>query len=612
MRKIILFKLLIVTGITTFSQKNNYWQQKVDYSMDIVMDEDKNQYHGNQKLIYTNNSPDTIKWVFYHLYFNAFQPNSMMDVRSRTIKDPDPRVADRIFNLKEDEIGYQKVNSLTQDGKPVKYTSTGTILEVELMKPILPGKSSTFQMDFDAQIPLQIRRSGRDNKEDIRFSMTQWYPKMVEYDYEGWHANPYIGREFHGVWGDFDVKINMDKSYVLGATGYIQNPNEVGYGYETGSIKENKSDRLTWHFNAPNVHDFSWVADPDFTHTQTKLDNGTELHFLYQADSNTTNWDSLPKYTKRIFEIMNENFGEYPYKQYTVAQGGDGGMEYPMMTLITGHRSQRSLVGVTIHEAIHSWYQHLLATNEAQFAWMDEGFTSFASGFVSDKLYPKYTPYIGNYRAYFNLVESGDLEALTTHADHFESNQAYGVAAYSMGLIFLNQLKYIVGEEVFMKGMKRYFNDWKYKHPTANDFVRIMEKEANMELSWYLEQWMETTNTIDYGIKWLQEEKGQTNLILERKGNLPMPLDVHIRYKDGKEEWVNIPLRIMRGQKKAESNMENFKIAEDWPWTFPTYQLTLDAKIEEIESIEIDPTRRMADVDRSNNVYPSVSNTTFK
>jgi hypothetical protein len=613
MKRSISFAVLAVFSISIWAQ--NYWQQEVAYEMFIDMNVEKNQFEGHQKLTYTNNSPDTLNKVFYHLYFNAFQPNSMMDVRSRLIADPDRRVGSRILNLTEDEIGYQKIDKLTQDGKKLQFNIEGTILEVTLAKPLLPGTSTVFEMDFSAQVPLQVRRSGRDNIEEIRYSMTQWYPKMVEYDFQGWNANPYIGREFHGVWGSFDVKISIDKSYILGSTGYVQNPEVVQHGYGSGksALPTTQGEKLTWHFNAPLVHDFAWVADPDFMHTTSQLDNGTVLHFLYQPDTNYLGWDSLPHYGKRIFEIMNSNFGEYPYKQYTVAQGGDGGMEYPMLTLITGKRSKGSLIGVTIHEANHSWYQHLLATNEALYPWMDEGFTSFASDFVTHSLFPSFTPYEGSYRSYFSLVKSGKQEALTTHADHYETNRAYGTASYSMGLIFVNQLSYIVGEDVLMRSMRRYFSEWKYKHPTPNDFIRVVEKESGLELTWYLEQWIGSTNTIDYGIKWLQENKetNKTHVILERKGKMPMPLDIKVVYVNGKEEVIHIPLRIMRGEKHVEEGINKFSVRADWPWTHPTYELVLDCKDEEIESIEIDPSQRMADVDRSNNSYPKVDKTMF-
>ena len=275
-------KNTISTVTTTANSNSTYWQQHVDYTMSVDVDVDSHTYTGQQQLIYTNNSPDVLKKVFYHLYFNAFQPNSEMDIRSRTITDPDPRVGDRIQKLQPDEIGFIKVNSLTQNGVALNYETVGTILEVNLATPIQPGEKVTFNMDFNAQIPLQIRRSGRDNKEGVAVSMTQWYPKLAEYDFEGWHADPYISREFHGVWGNFDVKLTIDKDYIVGGTGYIQNPNTVGHGYETAKIKPSTEDKITWHFKAPNVHDFAWAADPDYIHDTAKVPNGPVLHFFYQ------------------------------------------------------------------------------------------------------------------------------------------------------------------------------------------------------------------------------------------------------------------------------------------------------------------------------------------
>ena len=250
------------------AQAQNRWQQRAEYTMEIDMNVDNNQFDGKQKLVYYNNSPDTLTKVFFHLYFNAFQPGSMMDVRSRTIEDPDGRVGDRIFGLSPKEIGFHEIQSLKQDGKTLKYTVENTILEVELAKPILPNKKTTFDMAFKSQVPLQVRRSGRDNSEGIRYTMTQWYPKICEYDYQGWHANPYVGREFHGVWGDFDVKIKIDSDYIIASTGILQNPLQIGYGYEKAGekVKRPNGDKLEWHFKAKNVHDFAWGADPDYAH----------------------------------------------------------------------------------------------------------------------------------------------------------------------------------------------------------------------------------------------------------------------------------------------------------------------------------------------------------
>ena len=416
------------------------WQQHADYRMEIDLDVKKNTFTGTQSLVYTNNSPDELNQVFYHLYFNAFQPGSMMDVRSRSLPDPDPRVKDRISKLKKKEVGRLVVTSLKQNGQDVNFEHKGTILHVLLAQPIRSGEKVTFQMEFEGQVPEQIRRSGRDNAEGIRYSMSQWYPKMCEYDHMGWHANPYIGREFHGVWGNFDVKIKLDPSYVVAATGVLQNKDDIGKGYTNTTVDVSGKDQVTWHFRAENVHDFVWTADPDYKHVVLREEGVPELHFFYQAsDSATKEWSKLPEYTAQAFRIMNERVGKYPYPQYSVIQGGDGGMEYPMATLITGHRRLGSLIGVTVHEMIHSWFQGMLATNESLYPWMDEGFTSYYTHEVVAELLNNEDPHAGSYQGYKALVQAGMQEPMTVHADHYNTNFAYGVNAYSKGTVFCHQ-----------------------------------------------------------------------------------------------------------------------------------------------------------------------------
>jgi hypothetical protein len=597
------FTFMMLISISTLFAQNNagYWQQHVDYEMQVDFDDKNYQYEGEQELVYTNNSPDTLNRVFYHMYFNAFQPGSEMDVRSRTIQDPDGRVRDRISKLSDEEIGFMRAKSLKQDGKDLNYELVGTVLEVELAEPILPGGSTTFEMEFLGQVPVQIRRSGRNNAEGVELSMTQWYPKMAEYDFEGWHADPYIAREFHGVWGDFDVKITIDKDFILGGSGYIQNPNEVGYGYEDEGVKvRRRGKKLTWHFVAPNVHDFTWAADKNYIHDQITGNDGTTLHFLYKDNEDIKeNWKNLQSKTAELLDYFNEHIGPYPYDQYSVIQGGDGGMEYAMCTLITGEREFGSLVGVTAHEMAHAWFQHVLATDEAQHEWMDEGFTSYISGLAMNEVMDRNreNPTAGSYRGYVSLANSGYEQAQSTHADRYEYNQAYGTSAYSKGAVFLGQLGYLIGKENLQEVLNRYFDEWKFKHPTPNNFIRIAEKVSGAELSWYLNDWTRTTNTIDYGIKDVSVDEQVTIVTLERIALTPMPLEVKVDFKGGNSEIYYIPLRIMRWEKPNAG-----KIVDDWAWAYPTYDLEIPTSQYGIEKIEIDPSQYMADVNRDNNV----------
>lgn len=595
--------LILLLCAFSFAQSPyaGYWQQEVDYEMDVYMDVETFRYSGTQQLTYTNHSPDTLSQVFYHLYFNAFQPGSDMDIRSRTIKDPDPRVGDRISKLKDDEIGFLHVKKLSQDGLVVNYTEEETILVVELPSLLLPGDSTVLDMVFEGQVPVQIRRSGRNNKEGVDLSMTQWYPKLVEYDKDGWHPNPYVGREFHGVWGDFDVSITIDSNYIIGGTGYLNNPEEIGHGYAE-NIKKLNSKTLTWHFIAPMVHDFAWAADPDFIHDMILGPNDVELHFFYLNNPDILeNWKQLQEDTAKMLVFFNENIGEYPYKQYSVIQGGDGGMEYPMCTLITGVRDYKSLFGVTTHELAHSWFHHLLGTNEAKYAWMDEGFTSFYDMLCESAILGTEGLYSSLYNRYYQLVSSGVEEPLTTHADRFQYNYAYGVASYSKGAVFLAQLGYIIGEDNLRKTIKRYYEVFKFSHPTPNDFKRIAEKVSGMQLEWYLNDWVRTTNTIDYGIQQIEDKDQKTNITLERIGNLPMPVEVYVEAIDGSIYYYYIPLRMMRGEK---SFLDKKVITlSDWSWANPTYQFEIESPLVEIKLIQLNPTGLKADVNPNNDIY---------
>ncbi len=610
-----LTSILLFTGILLFAQNNTlYWQQHVDYTMEINMNVENYQYQGKQKLVYTNNSPDTLNRVFYHLQFNAFQPGSQMDIRVQNLPDPDrrmvtnlgtkeePNYESRISKLSEDEIGFIKVQSLKQDGVDVKHHVEGTILEVQLNTPLRPGEKTTLDMDFLGQVPVQIRRSGRNSSEGVALSMTQWYPKLAEYDFEGWHANEYIQREFHGVWGNFDVKITIDKEYILGGTGYLQNPNEIGHGYEIGEIKRPNGDQLTWHFVAPNVHDFTWAADPDFLHDTVQVPDGPTLHFLYQNDPEIIdNWKNVQPRTVKTFEWLKREIGPYPYKQYSVINGGDGGMEYAMCTLIYGGKSLGRLTGTMAHEVVHSWFHGVVANNEQKHPWMDEGFSNFF-----DAIIVPYTkgevvenPHTSEYRGYFRVVDFGIEEPMTTTSDRHRYNSSYSTASYRKGTIFLKQLKYIIGDESFSKTIKQYYKDWSFKHPTPNDFIRVAEKVSGIELDWYLIDWVQTTNTIDYAVKSVTSENGNTEVTLENLGSMPMPVEVEVSFEDGSVRSYYIPLTMMRGEKPIVEGTEQLP---DWSWVEPTYSFTIESA-KKVASVKLYSKGFVADINSENDSF---------
>lgn len=629
---------LLLTAASAMAQPGR-WQQRVKYTMNIDMDVNSNRFSGKQKLEYTNNSPDKLSKLFYHLYFNAFQPGSSMDVRSQELgkimingrPDWDGRVRDRISKLRDDEIGYQKIKSIKMNGvnQPFKYHET--ILEVNLTKPILPNSKAILEMEFEAQVPLQIRRSGRDNAgTGVRYSMSQWYPKLCEYDREGWHATPYIAREFYGVWGDFDVTIHIDKTYKLGATGTLVNASEIGWGYDKPGteLKPTATAKRNWHFTGSNIHDFVWAADPDYKHIVRKVPNGPTLNVIYNDKPNDEKddsaWIKVATTAEHVLPFIEKHFGTYPYPQYSFIHGGDGGMEYPMATLMSS-----ASVGTAIHEWLHSWYQMMMGTNESLYAWMDEGFTSFAEDLVSayNNGYPSIAQYenalkrrpdnqelkdlvenglpqhhAGAYDSYFRLVKSGLEEPLTTHADHFNTNMAYSTAAYSKGEVFMEQLGYIVGDEVRNKILLEYYRQWKFRHPDADDFIKLATDVSGIQLDWYKMYFVNSTKTIDYAIDSLWEESGISKIRLKRIGYMPMPVDLQLTFSDGSKELHYIPLNLMYGEKPAEDSAINRTVHEAWRWTHPTYTINVKHKLSELKRAEIDASKRMADVNRKNNL----------
>ena len=587
-----------------------YWQQAVDYTMEVALDTETALYNGTQKLVYTNNSPETINKVFYHLYFNAFKPGSEMAVRLKNTADKNRRFKISVDSLTQDQQGYLKVSGLTQDGVKLSPIDSETILEVPLNKPILPGESTTFELSFEGHVPDVIRRAGKNSSEGVAFSMAQWYPKMAEYDREGWNADPYTGREFHGVWGDFDVKITLNKKFVVAASGYLQNADDIGMGYSDRKKPKAKKGNLTWHFIAPQVHDFTWAADPEYIHDTYPGPNDVTLHFFYKNKPEIIeNWKKLQPDTAKLMRFFNEKVGTYPYKQYSVVQGGDGGMEYAMLTLITGGRKYESLFGVTAHELAHSWFQHILATNETKHEWMDEGFTTFISTLAKDEILEenKEFPLEGSYRGYFNLANSGVEMPQSTNANRYSHNYAYESTAYSKGAVFLGQLGYIVGKEKLYEILQTYYNEWKFKHPLPNDLRRVAERISGLQLQWFLTDWTQTTNTIDYAISEVEEQDNKTTVLLKRKGLMPMPLEILIQLKNGDTELRYIPISLMRGEKENPYELE-WTVEKDWNWANPEYSFVIDKPKEEVQVIVIDPSNLMADVDKNDNYYVAPEN----
>lgn len=612
------FLTLVLFHPCLFGQPAGYWQQAVDYKMDIDVDEKNYQYQGEMTLRYTNNSNQALGKVYFHLYFNAFQPGSMMDYRLTTIADPDsrmvtntgsainPKIQSRIATLTPEQIGYQRIHSLHMNGQPTVFKADGTLLEVTLPSAIASGETVTFHMRWEAQIPEQIRRSGRNSKDGVALSMAQWYPKMAHFDAYGWHLDEYVAREFVAPFGNFDVTLHLHSDYVVGSSGVLQNPNAVK-GYIKQAKVTARSGKATWHFRAENIHDFAWAADPKFVVDSTKSKAGVTVYSVYHPSNKQVkkNWEKALHLTADFFDFCSARFGPYPWPTYTIVQGGDGGMEYGTATLVTGNRDIQSLVSVIFHEAAHSWYQQLFGINETVDEWFDEGFTSYIEALAFQHLFEEKkqldaNPVLSAYQSYYELARSGKEEPMSLLADYYDTNYAYGQAAYYKGQVLAEQLGYIIGQENLDSTFLTFYERWKFKHPTPNDFKRVAEELSGINLKWYFNLFVNTTRTIDYAIERVTDQ----NILLRNKSNIAMPIDLLVEYEDGSKELFYIPLREMRGEKPAESfaiyQGVRRTVLEDWFWTKPTYSVSLRKKP---LRVTIDPTFRLADVEPADNNF---------
>ena len=593
------------------AQQNAYYQQKAQYKMDIDVDAAGFTYQGKQTVKYTNNSPDELRVVYFHLYWNAFRPGSMMDQRVQSQgKKGDGRLqkdgVSRLAQIPEDQTGFQNIHWIRQNGSDLKFEIQETIMKVYLNSPIAPNTSTEFTMEWNARIPMQIRRSGRNNREGVAMTMTQWYPKIAEYDYDGWATFDYVGREFHAPFADFDVNIKIDKDYVVGAGGVLQNPLEVK-GYDNNSnVKYDVDGKSVWHWKAKNILDFAWAADPDYSVEHFTILDGPTVYYVYQKSDKTQFWEASIPYIKRFFQLMNATFGRYAYPVYTYIQGGDGGMEYGMCSMILSEATTlEGLVGLMVHEGGHSWFQQMLATNESMRPWMDEGFTSYAEDYVMYRLFPPQqpwpNPYINAVKGYANFTRTGIEEPASWLGDHHDSGSAYTYASYVKGELYLVELGYIMGEPALSKVMKEYFAAWNLKHPSDRDFLHIAQQISGMDLKWFSHYWLNTTKTIDYAVKRVQYGKDSTVITLENKGGIPMPIDFSILTKDKKIINYQIPLNMTHTWKSADI-YGDFTTLAYWPWTQKEYTFTVPYTQSQMSALGIDFSQRLADVNPQDNI----------
>lgn len=608
--KVIMIKFFLTSFLTIGISLSSFaqWQQHIDYQMDIQMDVKTFQYKGRQVALYENHSPDTLRTVFYHLYLNAFQPGSQMDKNMQQVSDmparfmhnagteAEPKYISKLSMLKDSEQGFIRLQSLTQNGKTASYKVIGTILQVTLPEPILPHGKATLSMDYTAQIPNIGVRMGRNSSDGVALSLSQWYPRICVYDAQGWHPYQYIFGEFYGDWANFDVKITLDKNYVVAGTGTLQNPEQIGFGYNNLKEVKTREKTRTWHFKAEKVIDFSWAADPAYQHDIVKTKRGVELHFFYK--NFPENWKKLQQIMPEVLDFYEAKVGKYPWSHYSFIQAGQGAMEYAMCTFIEGGKDPEALIKTACHELAHTWFQHIFAIDEQQYPWFDEGFTCFLQLWADAEVVKKEP--VANFsefrhKAFLKYVSENQEEDPSIRADFFERSRSYFSTAYAKGTMFASHLDYIIGRKAMERTFKRFYKEYAFTHPTPENFVRCAEKESGMQLFWFLKEFMHTTHHIGYCIEKVEAKGEKTLVTLTKKGRIPMPLDLIVIPNGQKPFSLYIPTDLTFGEKPNPFiNMERI-VLPIWNWAENTYQFELNLPFTQVRNISIDPQEFMAD-----------------
>ena len=546
--------------------QNSYWQQSVDYTIDVKLIPETHFLTGDETIRYNNNSPDTLKNIYLHLYPNAFRDENTTFMKER-----------RRFNnfnfrkFPEEKRGYIDISDFRIDDLSIPFKVDETILQAKLPESLPPGRSVTIHISFVEKVREKFGRAGYSGR---HYDFAQWYPKIVVYDEKGWHPDKFHAMgEFYGEFGTFDVSITIPEEYVIAATGELVS-GDPGWGKEenlgkaeakakaektkenvVGNVVESKQDEIVYKtvtFRAERVHDFAWCADPDFVVQDTTWD-GVSVRSFYRSWNKA--WeDTNLAYGLSAIQWLSEKFGPYPYPQVSIVDVPyGGGMEYPMLVM-NGYLDE-SLV---LHEVGHIYFYGVLANNELDEAWMDEGFTVFQErwymetkygpyGETSDlnwyeKLLPKMTVRKRYLRYLLNLAREGYWEPVALPSYEFKHSgwsMIYGKAAF-----FLEMLRYVVGEPVFDKIMRTYLEECKFEHVNEERFREICERVSGMDLEWFFDQWLHTVKTCDYAIAevethWTWERAVKiywTTVTTRRLGDIVMPIDVYLRLADGTEK----------------------------------------------------------------------------
>ncbi len=587
-----------------------YWQNRVDYKILASLDTFAGSVQASMSIVYHNNSPDELSEIWVHLEQNRF-------------KGTKPRQGDGVRLKRHGEhYGYNIVSVNQVVGSKVSATSVEegpeTLGKIKLNTPVKSGDKTTIQITYYFYVPPGGNRMGRDMKEGATYAVAQWYPRVVVYDdVKGWNLDPYIGSgEFYSHLGNFDLSVTVPANYIVAATGELSNPQEVLTPAQISRLElARKSDTvvsivslqdlaqksarptyegtLTWKFSSKNVRDAVWAASPNYRWDATGWDGILAQSFYRESSAKT--WSKAADMTRFSVKGYSELLRyKYPYSQMSSVETLEGGMEYPMVTFIQAYKDIPTLFEVISHEVGHIWFPMIVNSNERMDTWMDEGINQFLNTFVDGARHPERGDQARRGMALVRLIDTAMVrksDIASSIAPDKVNRQLLGYQAYRKPAAVFEILRSeVLGPELFDKALQTYFNRWAYKHPTPADLIRTFEDVTKQDLSWFWKQFIYGAPQFDPSIESVNVDDANS---------------VKVTYANLQSGVLPIHVKIVFSDNTVLEQRHDAEVWKDNPAKFET---SYNTNGKSVVSVEIDPGRKLVDLNRRNNVWRAGAN----
>ena len=590
-----------------------YWQNRADYDIAATLDTTTRTLRGQLTLRYTNNSFDTLTYVWLQTEQNAFRANSL----NSYIFPPNSRFGAQSFQGGDVIDHLDQILPGAAKGPPrrvkVQTRDNETMMRVDLAEPLAPGKTATLDIGWHFLIPQHgADRMGRDG---ALYELAQWYPRMAVYDdVRGWNTEPYLGQgEFYLDYGDYNLAITVPAGYIIAATGALQNAAEVltptaiarlaqaaksatpvrivtAAELTSGAARPRRTGTMTWRFAAKNVRDAVWAGSPDYQWDASGYKGS--MAFAYYRPSAAVNWEDAADQARMSIMEYSERWFPYPWPQISAVEGPISGMEYPMLAMETKSSDKFDLYNVVTHEIGHMWFPMIVGSNERVYMWQDEGFNTFINTFSEGRRYPQNGDQMARAAQERGIIEqvmrAGADQPINLMPDRVEPN-LLGISEYLKPSVGLQQLRQeILGPAVFDDAFRTYVRRWAFKHPTPADFYRTMEDASGRRLDWFWRGWFIENARFDQAVESVDTRAaGDTAKVRVTYGNRyrgVLPIRARFTFADGSTQDFQYP-------------------AEVWSTNSVRYVREYAFIGKKLAKVELDPEKRLVDIDRSNNTW---------